>query len=248
MSLFKRKNKPMIKELFNVSDKNAPFSYVESYKMLCTNIEFISVAQKCKSIMITSTLADEGKTNCAVNLALTLSGYGKKVCLVECDLRRPSVHGFIDSKRNIEGLTNVLKGEIDISKALRKVSDTTMSILLAGVSPPNPSELLASEKMKWVVEELEKEYDYIIYDTPPALIVTDAAVLGKHMDGAIMVIKHNSTEKSLVNKTKSNLENAGVKIFGAILSEYSTKSVAGYSGYSAYNYYYYGKSEDIKND
>lgn len=248
MSLFKHKNKPVIKELFNVSDKNAPFNYVESYKMLCTNIEFISVAQKCKSIMITSTLADEGKTNCAVNLALTLSGYGKKVCLVECDLRKPSIYKFIDSKRNTEGLTNVLKGETDISKALRKVSDTKMSILLAGVSPPNPSELLASEKMKRVVEELEEEYDYIIYDTPPSLIVTDAAVLGKYMDGAFIIIKHNSTEKNLVTKTKNNLENAGVKIFGAILSGYNEKSVGGYSGYSAYNYYCYGKNEDRKND
>lgn len=242
MSLFKRKNKPVVKELFNVSSENAPFNYVESYKMLCTNIEFISVAQKCKNIMITSTLADEGKTNCAVNLALTLAGYGKKVCLVECDLRKSSVHRFIDSKRNTGGLTNVLKGEIEISKAMRKVSNTTMSILLAGVSPPNPSELLASEKMKWVVDELEQQYDYIIYDTPPVFIVTDAAVLGKYMDGAIMVIKHHATEKNLVTKAKNNLENAGVKIFGAILNGYSEKSVGAYTAYN----YYYGKDEDKK--
>lgn len=248
MRLFKRKNRPTVKELFNVSDKNAPFNYVEAYKMLCTNIEFISVAQKCKNIMVTSTFADEGKTNCSVNLALTLSGYGKKVCLVECDLRKPTLHRFINSKRNAEGLTDVLKGETDTLKATRKVSDTTMSILLAGGEPPNPSELLASEKMKQVVEELEKEYDYVIYDTPPALIVTDAAVLGKYMDGAILVVRHNHTEKNLVVKTKTNLENAGVKIFGAILNQYSQKSAGVYSGYSSYNYYYYDKKEDKTND
>lgn len=242
MSFFKhKKNKPAVKELFSVADKNAPFQYVEAYKMLCTNIEFISVAQQCKHIMVTSTLADEGKTNCSVNLAMTLSGYDKKVCLVECDLRRPSLHRFIDSKRNTQGLTNILKGEIDIPKAIRKVSGTSMSILLAGISPPNPSELLASEKMKAVVEKLDEEYDYVIYDTPPALVVTDATVLGKYMDGAVLVVKHNSTERNLVLKTKTNLENAGVKIFGAILSEYSQKSVGAYSNY---NYYYYGKSDD----
>ncbi len=240
----KRHQKPVTKQLFSVGDANAPFSYVEAYKMLCTNIEFIAAAQKCKSIMITSSLANEGKTNISVNLALTLSGYDKKVCLVECDLRRPSVHKFINSKRGVDGLTTVLKGECDISAAIRKVTNTNMHILLAGSTPPNPSELLSSEKMGMVVKALEEEYDYVIYDTPPVLLVTDAAALGKYMDGAIMVISHNSTEKNIVIKAKKNLETAGVKLLGAIYSKYSEKSSGSYSNYSAYNYYYYYGSGD----
>lgn len=235
----KKHRKPTTKQLFSVADENAPFTYVEAYKMLCTNLEFITAAQDCKKIMITSTLANEGKTNISVNLTLTLAGYDKKVCLVECDLRRPSVHRFLKANRNTEGLTNVLKGEIELKKALRNVTDTNMDILLAGSTPPNPSELLASNKMKEIIDELETMYDYVIYDTPPVLLVTDAAALGKYMNGALLVVKHDSTEKNLVLQAKKNLDSAGVKILGAIYSIYSEKSAGSYSKYSSYNYYYY---------
>ena len=241
MSSRRRHRKPTTKQLFSVADDNAPFSYVEAYKMLCTNLEFITAAQDCKKIMITSTLANEGKTNVSVNLALTLAGYDKKVCLVECDLRRPSVHRFLKANRNSTGLTNILKGEITIKEGVNHVEGTTMDVLLSGSTPPNPSELLASAKMKDVIDELETMYDYVIYDTPPVLLVTDAAALGKYMNGALLVVKHNSTEKGLVLKAKGYLDSAGVKILGAIYSIYSEKSVGNYyySKYSSYNYYYY---------
>ena len=237
----KKRQKPTTKQLFSVADDNAPFSYVEAYKMLCTNLEFITAAQDCKKIMITSTLANEGKTNVSVNLALTLAGYDKKVCLVECDLRRPSVHRFLKANRNSTGLTNILKGEITIKEGVNHVEGTTMDVLLSGSTPPNPSELLASAKMKDVIDELETMYDYVIYDTPPVLLVTDAAALGKYMNGALLVVKHNATEKGLVLKAKGYLDSAGVKILGAIYSIYSEKSVGNYyySKYSSYNYYYY---------
>ncbi len=249
-SLKKRQNGPELKELFLVSNPNAPFYYVEAYKMLCTNIEFIAAAEKCKSIMITSTVANEGKTNVSINLALTLSGYGKRVCLVECDFRRPSIHRFVETKHNAVGLTNVLKGEIEVEKAILKVAGTDMSILLSGTCPPNPSELLASEKMKGVVEQLAADYDYIIYDTPPVLLVTDAAALGKYMDGTIFIVKHSSTEKNLVLKAKKNLENAGVKIIGAIYSLFNEKNSGSYSSDSyEYSYKcYYGSDKGKKND
>lgn len=241
MSSRRRHGKPTTKQLFSVADDNAPFSYVEAYKMLCTNLEFITAAQDCKKIMITSTLANEGKTNVSVNLALTLAGYDKKVCLVECDLRRPSVHRFLKANRNSTGLTNILKGEITIKEGVNHVEGTTMDVLLSGSTPPNPSELLASAKMKDVIDELETMYDYVIYDTPPVLLVTDAAALGKYMNGALLVVKHNATEKGLVLKAKGYLDSAGVKILGAIYSIYSEKSVGNYyySKYSSYNYYYY---------
>ena len=235
----RRHHRPVTKEILSVADASAPFNYVEAYKMLCTNFEFIAAAQDCKNIVITSTMANEGKTNISVNLAQTLSGYDKKVCLVECDLRRPSAHRLILLSRNTEGLTNVLKGEIELSKAIRKVENSNMSLLLAGSTPPNPSELLASDKMKKVIDELAQEYDYIIYDTPPVLLVTDAATLGKYMDGALLVVSHNKVEKNLVLKAKKNLDSAGVKILGAVYSMYNAKTAETYSRYSSYNYYYY---------
>ena len=238
-NLKSKKDKPVVKSLCSITDPNAPFNYVEAYKMLCTNIEFLRATQKCKNIMITSTLANEGKTNISVNLALTLSGYNKSVCLVECDLRRPTVHRYIASNKNSYGLTNVLKGQVELSSVLHKVSGTKMSILLAGSIPPNPSELLSSSNMKKLISELEEQFDYVIYDTPPVFLVTDAAALGKYMDGAVFVIKHNSTDKGIVVQAKKNLESAGVKILGAIYSTYSAKSSGSYSKYSRYNYYDY---------
>ncbi len=242
--MFKRKNKPVVKSLCSIADPNAPFNYVESYKMLCTNIEFLSATQKCRNIMITSTLANEGKTNISINLALTLSGYNKSVCLVECDLRKPAIHRYIDSKRNSYGLTNVLKGQVEIGSVLHKVSGTKMSILLAGSIPPNPSELLSSPNMKSLVEELETKFDYVIYDTPPVFLVTDAVALGKYMDGAVFVIKHNTTDKNVVIQAKKNLEAGGVKILGAIYSSYNAKQASSYSKYSNYYYYEYYSSDN----
>ena len=239
-----RRNKPVVKSLCSIADPNAPFNYVEAYKMLCTNIEFLKATQKCKSIMTTSTLANEGKTNVSINLALTLSGYNKSVCLVECDLRRPTIHRYIASNKNSYGLTNVLKGQVELSSVIHKVSGTKMSILLAGSIPPNPSELLSSTNMQSLVKELEEQFDYVIYDTPPVYLVTDAAALGKYMDGAIFVIKHDYTEKGMVMQAKKNLEIAGVKILGAIYSTYQNKTTGSYSKYSRYDYYYDYYSHD----
>ena len=120
-----------------------------------------------------------------------------------------------------------------------KVENTNMHLLLAGSTPPNPSELLASDKMKKVIDELSEQYDYIIYDTPPVLLVADAATLGKYIDGTLLVVSHDNVEKSLVLKAKKNLDSAGVKILGAVYSMYSMKAAGSYSNYSAYNYYYY---------
>ena len=238
MSIFKRKEKPVVKKFYSVTNKNAPFTYVEAYKMLSTNLEFITAAEKCKNIMITSSLANEGKTNTSLNLSLTLAGYGKSVCLVECDLRRPTIHRYFDSQRKTSGLTNILTGQVELNDVIRRVKDRDLGILFAGSTPPNPSELLSSPRMQELVKELEKQYDYIIYDTPPVFVVTDAAALGKYMDGAVLVVKHNSTDKNIVLKAKKNLENAGVKLFGAIYSEFSEKNGGAYSGYN-YGYYYY---------
>lgn len=249
MSNKNQRNQPVLKQLFSVLDKNAPDDYRGAYKMLSTNIEFISVAQKCKNIMLTSTIANEGKTNCVINLALTLANQGKKVCVVECDLRRPSIHRFLDTKRSAVGLTHVLKGEIELENAIRNINDTSVSVLLAGMTPPNPSEVLASEKMQAIIKQLENKYDFVLYDTPPAMIISDAAVLGKYMDATFLVVRHNSTEKKMVKKAKENLENAGIKIRGAILSCFANRKANpnGVHNYKVYEYSYYDSTGATSN-
>lgn len=237
MSTGKHNKKPIVKELYSILHKRAPKNYVAAYKMLASSIEFITVAQKCKNIMITSSIANEGKTNCCVNLALALAEAGKSVCLVECDLRKPSLHRFVNSKRNAVGLTHVLKKEVELEAAISRVNNTSMSILLAGMVPPNPTELLESTKMKELISELEEQYDYVIYDTPPAYVISDAAVLGKYMDATFLIVKHNYTEKKVTAKAKSNLENAGVKLLGVILTSYKDKETLTYSDYYSNSYY-----------
>ena len=239
----KKKNKTSVKEIFSLANENAPTYYVEAYKMLATNIEFIAVAQDCKNIMVTSSVPDEGKTNCAINLALALAGYGKKVCLIDCDLRKPSLHRL---KRHAEGLTHVLKGEVSLEDAIFQYEDTTLFILLGGVIPPNPTELLASKKMERVVSALSESFDFVIYDTPPCLGISDVAVLGRYMDAAILVCKHDDTDKRLAARAKFNLDSAGVNVIGAILSEYKAESdvQSHYSYYYSYGGYYYGKDDD----
>ena len=239
----KKRGKSSVKEIYSLANENAPSYYVEAYKMLATNIEFIAVAQDCKNIMVTSSVPDEGKTNCAINLALALAGYGKKVCLVDCDLRKPSLHRL---QRHAEGLTHVLKGEVSLEDAIFQYNDTKLFLLLGGVIPPNPTELLASKKMERVVSALAESFDFVIYDTPPCLGISDVAVLGRYLDAAILVCKHDDTDKRLAQRAKFNLDSAGVNVIGAILSEYKAESdvQSSYSYYYSYGGYYYGKDDD----
>lgn len=235
-----------VKQILSISSQKAPTYYVEAFKMIASNIEFISIASECKSILVTSTVQNEGKTNLSVNLALALSGYGKKVCLVDCDLRKPSVHRL---QRSATGLTHVLKGEVKLEEAIFKHEDSDLDILLGGMIPPNPTEILASPRMQKLVENLRDMYDYVIYDTPPCLGISDVLVLGRYMDGAILAIRHDSTDKRIVERAKNNIENAGIKILGAILMEYKADSDVSNSYYYKYGYkyggyYYYGEKDD----
>lgn len=223
-----------------VASKKMPFQYVESYKSLRTNLNFIASTNDVHSFVITSALPEESKSNVAINLAVTLASSDKKVVIVDCDLRKPVIHKYLKMGHNTRGLTSVLSGEVPLEKSIYRLDELNIHVLTAGVVPPNPSELLAQDKMKQVVETLKKHFDYVILDAPPVSVVTDAAVLGTYADGAIMVVRSCFAPRETIQLAKKKLDDVGVKIFGVVLTRFNARKASRNSGYSySYGYEHY---------
>lgn len=227
-----------------ITDKNAPFNYREAYKSLRTNIKFISNTEHAKSFIITSALQMECKSNVSTNLAITLAEEGKKVILVDCDFRKPTIHRFLKTESSRKGITDVLIGECQITEAIIKDETRKIDVLTVGTIPPNPTELLSTKKMQNLLDALKKVYDYVIIDTPPVSVVTDAAIIGGMVDGALLVVRSDYAPVDMVKLAKKRLEDVNVKIFGVVLSRFDAKTTGRKSGYYySYNDYYYSYEE-----
>ncbi len=227
---------------FQLVGKDAPFPYQEAFKSLRTNIKFLAVNQACKRLIITSAIPGEGKSSVAVNLAVSMAETGSKVLLIDCDLRKPIIHRYlrIDNKA-YKGITNVLAGGA-LADSLIEVKGLGIHVMIADAIPPNPAELLGSRRMGQLVQELDKYYDYIIFDTPPVGVVTDAAVLSQYADGVILVVRQNHATFEQAALAKKNLETVHANILGAVLNDFNTKSSGKESGYYySYNYDYSNK-------
>lgn len=203
-------------------------SYAEAFRTIKTNIKYSNFGKDKKVILITSSESGEGKSTTASNLAMTLSMDNKKVILVDCDLRRPTIHkGFRLSGLN--GLSEVLIDEIELSEAIQSYSPH-LDVLASGKVPPNPAELLASEQMDIILKELRVRYDYIIVDTTPLGIVADSQILTSKVDGTVIVARYGKTKKEKISNCKKLIEQVNGKIVGVILNRVKeTKE----------NYYYY---------
>lgn len=219
-----------------VSDSNMPFNYVESFKSLRTNLKFIASARNAKSFIVTSALAMETKTNVAINLAVTLAEENKKVVLIDCDLRKPSIHRYLKINSDGKGLSSVLSGESKLADSFVHDDELKIDILPAGTVPPNPTELFSQERMGLILELLKKHYDYVVLDTPPVSVVTDAAILGGMVDGALLVIRSDFAPVEMNRLAKKRLEDVNVNIFGVILSRFNPEKSRRQSGYY-YSYY-----------
>ena len=221
---------------------NSPFAYREAYKTLRTNLSFASISRKYKKIIITSAIPNEGKSTIAVNLAITLAESGAKVLLMDCDLRNPTLNRLLRIKiATNRSLTSLLAGEHQLDECILSHPKLRCDIILAGTIPPNPVELLSSDKMQELLDQLSEQYDYIICDTPPVGVVTDAVALSRFCDGIIMVVRQNMSTKEQVWKAKRTLETVQANVIGTILSCYDiskdTKDAAGsYEGYYGYGY------------
>lgn len=202
----------------------------ESYRVLRTNIQYSSIDKKIKRMLVTSSEPGEGKSTTTGNLALTFSQDEKKVLLIDCDLRKPSIHKKFRVSNNI-GLSDVILDNSKLDKALIKRNDY-LDILPAGKVPPNPSELLGSKALEDLLDELGKKYDVIILDTPPVHAVTDAQILSTKVDGVILVVRAERTKKESVISAKAALDKVNANILGTVLN-------GGESSKGKY-YYYYG--------
>ncbi|MEW1949033.1 polysaccharide biosynthesis tyrosine autokinase [Pseudarthrobacter sp902506025] len=212
-------------------------SRAETFRQLRTNLHFANVAGHAKTVLLTSSLPGEGKTTTATNLAISLAQAGQTVCLVDADLRRPMVGDYLGLDRSA-GLTTALIGQAHVTDLLQHWGDDNLFVLTSGTVPPNPSELLGSDAMKDLLEELEREFDTVIVDTPPLLPVTDAAVLAQHAGGVVLVVGSQKLRNQDLAKSLKSLELVGANLLGIVLNQLPSK------GPDAYAYTYYGSSTD----
>ncbi|MDV7132529.1 polysaccharide biosynthesis tyrosine autokinase [Williamsia muralis] len=209
----------------------------EAYRKLRTNLSFTSVDNPSRRIVVTSALAAEGKTTTAMNLAAALAETGKRVVLVDADLRRPQVYHRTGGMGDI-GLTNYLKGDGSMADLLQPSEVAGLQILASGPQPPNPAELLGSKKAGQGIENLSAMFDYVIIDSPPLLPVTDAAVLAQWADGVVLVARANQSRIPDVAACIEQLEAVQAKLIGVVLTDVPTRG-------GAYKYGYYYSSTDV---
>lgn len=207
----------------------------EAFRKLRTNLQFLSVDNPPRLIVITSATPSEGKTTTSINIALALAEADHNVVLVDGDLRRPRLAKHLNLLGSV-GFSTALSGAAALEEVLQTTRYPRLTVLTAGPIPPNPSELLGSTVAKNLLGELRSQFDYVIIDSAPVLAVTDSAILATETDGAIMVARAGKTKRDQLAHATGMLRDVGAPLLGAVLSMMSTRGSGGY------NYYYYGRS------
>ncbi|HJQ36558.1 MAG TPA: polysaccharide biosynthesis tyrosine autokinase [Thermoanaerobaculia bacterium] len=227
-------------ELLPHLDARSPVS--EAYRAFRTSL-LLASASSPKIIVITSSFAREGKTTTSVNLATVLAQMGKPVLLIDADLRRPRLQKVFPGKMNL-GLVNYLAANIPLEDTIQPTQVPNLQIILSGPIPPNPSELLASDRMKHLIEELREKYAYVIFDSPPVLAVTDAVVLAANADGVVLTVHGGHTPRELVQRSAERLRLSNIPVLGAILNNLDLQQY-GYTYRKSY-YDYYESNESAE--
>ncbi len=222
------------------SDKQVPFAVVEAYKNIRTNLMFTLLQSDNKIITVSSTMQSEGKSSISYNCAVAFSQLGHKVLLIDADLRRPSIHKKM-KLNNTKGLSSALVGFCTSDEAIQP-KNSCLDIMTAGPIPPNPSELLGSDAMSKMLEKLQETYEYIIIDTPPIGVVSDALVLAPKTCGIVMVVREGYCTHDQLKKSLANIEFANVRLLGFVVNGTGIAS----GGYSKYGYKY--ETSARKND
>lgn len=204
----------------------------EAFRQLRTNLQFANIAGRSNSVLVTSSLPGEGKSTTAINLAISMAQAGQTVCLVDADLRRPMVGDYLGLDRTA-GLTTALVGHMEVDDLLQPWGEENLYVLTSGQIPPNPSELLGSEKMSQLLLGLEEAFDAVIIDAPPLLPVTDAAVLSQSVGGVLLVVGVQRLKQQDLEKSSKALELVEASVLGVVLNLLPAKGPDAY----AYSYY-----------
>ena len=207
----------------------------EAYRVIRTGIQFAQAGKELQTIAITSCTPNEGKSMTIANLAIVLTQAGKSVLIMDCDMRNPTVHKNFNLSNKV-GLSSCISMGTAVADAVQETAIEGLDVLTAGVIPPNPSELLGSERMQNILQRAKEEYDYVLIDTPPVLPVTDSLVLGSMVDGLILVIDSGEIKVEMARDVKNQLVHAGANILGVVLNKVRSE----HHGYGYGYYYYYG--------
>ena len=230
-----RKKKPVIQSQARtlITNDNPKSPIAEQYRTIRTNLQFASVDETLTSMMVTSAGPSEGKSITTANLAVVFAQQGKKVLLVDADLRKPTIH-YTFRIDNTIGLSTYLSTSQRLSTIAQPSPVENLDLVSSGPIPPNPSELLGSKGMSKFILEAKQNYDMVIFDSPPVLAVTDSQVLSSSVDGTLLVVRSKQTENEAAVKAKELLTQAKANILGAVLNDREVKA----NNY----YYYYGNS------
>ncbi len=214
--------------LITISNPRSPIS--EAYRTLRTNLEFSGLDKPIRAMVVTSAAPEEGKSTTLANLAVTIAQAGKKVILVDCDLRRPSLQKIFNVSATA-GFTDMMRDDTKMSKPpLQETGVSNLQLLTSGTLPPNPSELLASRRMGEVIAALQKQADMVLFDAPPVIAVTDAAVLASKVDAVLLVVSAGKTKREHAKKAKALLEKVNARLIGTVLNNVKGEA-------SLYQYY-----------
>lgn len=210
----------------------------EAYRRLRTSIEFSNADRDYQTLVVTSSKPSEGKSLTSINLGLTYAQFGKRTLIIDCDLRKPTIHKKLGLEKS-PGLSDILFDKHTLEECLIDSSTDNFYVITAGNSIPNPAETMGSKRMQELISSLKKEFDIIILDTPPLLVVSDAMPLSVATDATLLVAKTEETELSILKETRQDLRDLGVNIAGTVLNAYDTNSVKSYYKYNyKYNYKY----------
>ena len=232
--MFNKKNKTNSKKgnYPLITDKDVNFSFAEAFRVFAVNLRFTFAQKTSRTVLITGVSENMGKTLISANLAIAMAQSGFKVLLIDCDIRKPCVHKLFKDENSI-GLTHVLCDDVKVEDAIKKANVDNLWYMTAGLKSPNPIKLLLSAEMTNLIANLTREYDWIIIDTPPVGVVSDALILSNNCDGVVMVVEEGVSDYRQVSKAIEEIKYVNGNLLGVVLNK---------SKKNSRRYYYYSYS------